>query len=662
MPEAENPDELKDDLEIRTPGRVGGAILRGETAPPSGTSASAALNTAAMKVRTQNMKSATAFVILILSGFSAPRCGATVYESNGSLANVQALHNAAKNGDTITLPAGTFSWTSQLNITKGITLQGQTTISGAGTATPSVNDLTIIKDDTPRTGAILKATTSSSQSFRLTGITFSPGASTASGARAVLLTGGDSAATHARVDNCHFDALHQGRIIWTQGWVQGVADHNLLIALGHTQPFFISEGSYGGTSQINGNGSWADYPWYGTEKFFFIEDNTIIRINSPIASSMIDTNPGGRWVARHNYIQNCLPSGHGTEGGPGGGNPQRGQRASEFYDNIVNMTVAWNAGGQRSGTSMWHDNTYTGHSSGTGYHCNLVNFRESAPRGISLPWGMADGTSPWDANDTEGNGTYVEGHAPHLFDSGTDNSSVHSNGVIHDSTKNWTTNQWVGYSIRNTNRNSPSYRLGSYVISNTSNTITYANPTPNAHSTALIFNSGDAYQIQRVLITMDQNGRGKSDQITGAHNPINTRTGTPYWPRSALEPCFSWNNVHTPANTAYGFGLGSAVGQPTTKINVDYFNLGKGLPSDTTPAQVSSTYTAALNGVAYTGTYVYPHPLVSGVGSPTPTPSGTPSFPRHLHKENKTKAKKAKKKREKGPKETRRMKRGTPSS
>jgi hypothetical protein len=29
-----NPDELKNDLEIRTPGRVGRAILRGETAPP----------------------------------------------------------------------------------------------------------------------------------------------------------------------------------------------------------------------------------------------------------------------------------------------------------------------------------------------------------------------------------------------------------------------------------------------------------------------------------------------------------------------------------------------------------------------------------------------------------------------------------------------------
>ena len=48
--------------------------------------------------------------ILILSGSIAPRCGATVFHSDGSAANVQALVNAARDGDTITLPVGTFSW------------------------------------------------------------------------------------------------------------------------------------------------------------------------------------------------------------------------------------------------------------------------------------------------------------------------------------------------------------------------------------------------------------------------------------------------------------------------------------------------------------------------------------------------------------------------
>ena len=64
-------------------------------------------------------------MIVILTGFSAPRCGATVYHSDGSAANVQALHNAAlTNGDTITIPAGTFRWSTPVTISKAIKLQG----------------------------------------------------------------------------------------------------------------------------------------------------------------------------------------------------------------------------------------------------------------------------------------------------------------------------------------------------------------------------------------------------------------------------------------------------------------------------------------------------------------------------------------------------------
>jgi hypothetical protein len=130
---------------------------------------------------TKSIRSAAALIILTLNGFSAPRCGATVHNSDGSEASVQACIRSAAEGDIVTVPAGTFSWTSRLDITKGITLQGATTIKGAGTSSPTITDVSIIKDDTPRSGSgkgIIKATLRSSQSFRLTGITFSPGSST----------------------------------------------------------------------------------------------------------------------------------------------------------------------------------------------------------------------------------------------------------------------------------------------------------------------------------------------------------------------------------------------------------------------------------------------------------------------------------------------------
>ena len=113
--------------------------------------------------------------ILILSGFFAPRCGATTYHSNGSAANVQALQNAAHDGDTITLPAGAFIWTQGVTITKGITLQGQTTTDPVNRA---ANDRTIILDDLVRGlggTPIIMVQSVLGKSYRLTGITFAPG-------------------------------------------------------------------------------------------------------------------------------------------------------------------------------------------------------------------------------------------------------------------------------------------------------------------------------------------------------------------------------------------------------------------------------------------------------------------------------------------------------
>jgi hypothetical protein len=571
--------------------------------------------------------------IVIVSGFSAPRCGATVYQSNGSEASVQSIHdNRARDGDTIVVPAGTFSWTSRLEITKGITLQGATTIVGPA-SNPTIIDATIIQDDTPRSGAtgIIYALMSPGKSFRLTGITFAPGVSTQrpTGNGFIRFSSqGGNLTTSLRMDHCHFASLYQGRILWVTGWVYGVADHNVIEAFGSTTPFLIAHPSWGGPGQINGNGSWADYPWYGTEKFFFIEDNTITR--PKIVFAGIDSDNGGRYVARHNYFHNYVPGGHGTEGGA-----PRGQRASEVYNNTIHMTVA-GKGGQRSGSSLWHDNIFTGVEPTNNIVCPLANFRETSTRPNPV-WGIADGTSPWDVNDTEGNGTYVEGHPPYLFESGSATSGSTITGeaaTFSDSTKNWTPNQWVGYSVKGTNPASPSYRLGSYIISNTSNTITYAyNNTPSGGH--LIFNPGDTYEIHRVLVMMDQNGRGKGDQVAGATKPINAATGTPFWPHQALEPCYSWNNIYTPNGHAMGYGV--RPGQPTTKEDIDFFNLGAGFSADTTPSQVSSRYTAALNGVDYVGTFVYPHPLVSGN---QPPPSATPTSARHLQKGKKTKKKK----------------------
>ena len=675
--------------------------------------------------------------ILILSGFSAPRSSAKVYDSDGSEASVESCIRSAADGDIVTLPAGTFSWTSRLEITKGITLQGQTTIAGAGTSNPTITDATIIQDNTPRKGAntgIIKATMTPAQSFRLTGITFVKGSSTimstpnggapygdrgtankfggqarqqpaggagnrpngatdagsldggqgitggnrpsggsgnlgganrpgggagagnfggatrpgggagestrpaggssfgGGGSLIQFMSVGPAPNTSMRMDHCHVTApIYYSVLVNVNGWVYGVADHNVMEVTGNSHPFFVGHKTWG--NQDNGNGSWADYPWFGTEKFFFIEDNTLTRTGRAL-SSVCDSFEGGRWVIRHNYLLNVIPAGHGTEGPA-----SRGQRANEFYDNTISLQIAENGGVQRSGTSLWHDNSFIGLEPGDDIHCHLANYRQTSARPHPI-WGIADGTSIWDVNDTEGNGTYVEGHPPFLFASGSATSETtfsREQATFSDSTKNWTPNQWAGYSIKATNTNSICYGLGSYIISNTSNTITYRSYNGPDVKFHLIFNNGDAYEIHRVLIQLDQNGRGKGDLITGRPRPINTAKGKASWNHAALEPCYSWNNVYTPNGHALGFGAGRA--QPTTKLDVDFFNLGAGFPVDTTPSQVSSRYKAALNGVDYTGTFTYPHPLVSG--KPTVAQRDTKSQqPRWGKKEESKKPKK----------------------
>jgi hypothetical protein len=520
--------------------------------------------------------------ILFLSAFRGPRCEASVYYSNGSEANVQALLTIAQDGDTITIPAGAFSWTSRLTITKGITLLGQTTITGPPSS-PTITDATIILDYTPRSGAqlgIISVELNPNQSFRLTGITFRYGNSTtyANGAAVAVSSTGNQPDQSVRIDHCHFDHLYWNYSLWILGWIYGVDDHNVFDCNGANLSHLVWHDTWGGYS--DGNGSWADFPYYGTEKFWFIEDNTI-RGNGPVTSGSIDCMSGGRYVARHNAFFNSSPGGHGTEGGP-----QRGAREREVYDNAFNWTIGWGGHLQRSGGGIWHDNAWTGIDSNNLEHTGLALYREIGAIGNDLSlWGLAGGNNPWDINDPHG-----------LYEGGTSSASL-SGGTLQDLSKNWTPNQWAGYSVTNTNPVSACYLHSSFIISNTSNTITYYFYPFSDRGAPFIFNVGDTYAIYRVLTALDQNGRGKGDLISVQ--------GPPAWPNEAREPCFSWNNEHTPTGHAYGFGSQ----YPTETANQDYYNLGLGFPTDTIPAHVSSTYTAALNGVDYVGEFVYPHPL-----------------------------------------------------
>ena len=301
------------------------------------------------------------------------------------------------------MPAGTAHYTEQLTVSVGITLQGQTTTANAGTAAASAFDQTVIIDDGVTNPYVIEFNTDGP--YRLTGITLRGGASNPANTNAALGLSNDTGRLNPaiRVDNCHFDMLRR-RAVWQDGWMYGVINENVFHINGAHEPFYFTQPRWNG--EDFGNGSWADFPYFGSGKFVFAEDNTLYGDGGGV-----DNMNGGRWVMRHNFFQNCVISGHGTESGP-----QRGNRADMWYNNIFDFTDgSRNNGQRRSGNEIVHDNAWIDFPPQTPT-IPLALYRENYRGEL---WGMAQGTNEWDANDTEGDGRYVEGNPPYLFDSGT---------------------------------------------------------------------------------------------------------------------------------------------------------------------------------------------------------------------------------------------------
>src|SRR5690349_13225701 len=113
--------------------------------------------------------------------FACRWASASIIQANStSRADVGAAVALAADGDTVVVPAGTASWAAVLIITKNITLQGQSTVSGDHTTTMTANDQTTIQDNVPRglasNSALIRFQTVGNQYLaRITGFTFQHG-------------------------------------------------------------------------------------------------------------------------------------------------------------------------------------------------------------------------------------------------------------------------------------------------------------------------------------------------------------------------------------------------------------------------------------------------------------------------------------------------------
>ena len=533
------------------------------------------------------MKSALAFLILILSSFSA---FATVYHSDGSAANVQYIHNTqAGDGDTITVPAGTFPWTTGVRISKAITLQG----AGVGQ--------TIVRDGV-QSSQLINWQLSPNGVARITGIEFQDGGRVNVGAAPsgiIHITGSNTNGSQFRFDHNKWTDLYGYFVTDT---VIGVIDHNTILVGQKVIEWIYPYGNrWNGGS--HGDGSWAAPANWGSSQFLFLEDNVITNSNSVYEGQLTDGFNGGRFVVRHNMITNQAIGNHGTET-PGRG---RSGRAEEIYNNTfdcnhVNRFVS----GNRGGGELFHDNTIVNCGGAAAAKPTLSSFRML---GSFSPWGGADGTNGWDKNNI-GNPFYSGTLT------GVSGNTVTINGA------GWTPNQWQGYTLK---RNAGGF---SYIQNNTSNTITFASDIFGNHPPYAI---GNVIVINKVDQSLDQAGAGQSTLISG-DNP----TPPPGFNQVA-EPCYIWNNTND--------GMPFNNFDPETaniQQGIHYFNntilpgytpytyphplvTGGPTPTPTLTPTATPTATVTPNATPTATATVPPTPTPTPSPTPTPRPTAIPT-------------------------------------
>lgn len=288
--------------------------------------------------------------------------GATVNASSCAQSAVQTAINSASNGDTVTVPAGSCSWS-------GLTLPNnkKITLQGAG------------KDSTIITGSLNFGSSGS----RVTGFTFT-------GNPAIHSEG-----YGFRLDNCKIQRSSWNNAVSV---VNTSTSQSIPVSYGLIDHNDIINGRVNveGTNAMFADGNqqhalWATDLDLGGPTSVYVEDNTFTNTFGANPCNFIDGNYGGRFVFRYNTINGCVIEAHSSQEG---GN--RAIRSWEVYGNIINNTGSsqYYPFRIRGGTGMVFYNSVIGNWSVNGIALDNVRSYAAASGG-----GQCNGSSSWDGNN-----------------------------------------------------------------------------------------------------------------------------------------------------------------------------------------------------------------------------------------------------------------------
>lgn len=580
-----------------------------------------------------------AFAGLLLSAWQGQ--AAIVNAASVSRADVGTAVALAKDGDTVNVPAGNATWATTLEITKNITLQGagegKTVITEnlSRTLSPPLINVNL-SHDPPATD----------YSFRLSGFTFK----SASGTRPypsdhafIMITGKSSyvanpttaqpaplvlgCVSRVRLDYLTWDNLNGLSLVVDS--ILGVADHITQITSTSTYASYPikvfhrnwTPATYKGavltTLAAKGFGSWADDPYWGTNKFFFFED---CNFTVPDTTNVADDEGGARVVFRH-----CTFNGggglatHGMEG-----RTEPGIKQQEVYDNyfITSRLFAQH----RSGSALYFNNKSTAMTKGMGFGIYRQTRTEEN-------WGGADGTNRYDNNGTlvySGTVTSYSGQ-----DSITDSAKANFDAIDLTDGSLYSVNDLDDPAAGATFDPGWKYKHASVsAVNGKTLTLNSEGGTGTYGVYSAEWRVGHRYEVRKVLAAYGQPGQGKGNllnTVTDVNSYVTYTYPATSGPKATypmagfpLEPCYAWNNT----DNTYGYLNFYIVAGSNTSIKAgrDCFSLSERTVATHQVGYPPQSYTRATNsypGVGPNGTapytpYTYPHPLTApGDSSPS---------------------------------------------
>jgi MYXO-CTERM domain-containing protein len=278
--------------------------------------------------------------VLAIVGLAAAAAADVRTAATCGLDDVQAAVDGATDGDTVLIPPGTCSWAAPLRLDLESGGGRALEVLGAGI------DVTLVRVE----AGLAEVTGAAGKGWRLSGLTQET-AYVAAEQTGISIGG---ASTSWRVDHlklvAHAAPFPPLRHVAVHGRTWGLIDHCEFV--GEVASAVVVDGENWAT--------WREPQEWGTAEAVYVED-CLFRVtprNEAVAGGTTDCQRGGRFVFRHNVVDNQIAQCHGFDSG---------QHAScmsmEVYGNTHSIrattTLAWAWLGQiRGGAALWFDNTF----------------------------------------------------------------------------------------------------------------------------------------------------------------------------------------------------------------------------------------------------------------------------------------------------------------